>query len=300
MTALVRAGVALHVAHTNADVADPGVSDALADRAGADRPPAAAAAGRRPAGQAGHLRPRGRRRAGRRRAGRGRGRPARRLRAVRVHLGGHRHVHPAGRGRPRDRPGGPARAGGRDPDRDGARPAPAYGRGGGAAISPPLRGAGLRPGRAGGPGRAPRSRPGRHLGARRDPAPTSPSRSRPRCRPPRAGCGSAATRTGRSARWPCAGERATTSSTQVRAAGVDAYVTADLRHHPASEALEHGGPGLVDVSHWASEWPWLADCGAAAPRRARRAGGYGGDARLDSRDRSVDRPQRPHRARSPR
>jgi putative NIF3 family GTP cyclohydrolase 1 type 2 len=47
---------------------------------------------------------------------------------------------------------------------------------------------------------------------------------------------------------------------QVRAAGVDAYVTADLRHHPASEALEHGGPGLVDVSHWASEWPWLADC----------------------------------------
>src|SRR4051794_35417149 len=30
VTALVRAGVALHVAHTNADVADPGVSDALA------------------------------------------------------------------------------------------------------------------------------------------------------------------------------------------------------------------------------------------------------------------------------
>jgi dinuclear metal center YbgI/SA1388 family protein len=46
----------------------------------------------------------------------------------------------------------------------------------------------------------------------------------------------------------------------VRAAGVDAYLTADLRHHPASEALEHGGPGLLDVSHWASEWPWLADC----------------------------------------
>ena len=47
VTALVRAGVALHVAHTNADVADPGVSDALADRARADRPPAAAAAARR-------------------------------------------------------------------------------------------------------------------------------------------------------------------------------------------------------------------------------------------------------------
>jgi dinuclear metal center YbgI/SA1388 family protein len=41
-------------------------------------------------------------------------------------------------------------------------------------------------------------------------------------------------------------------------AGVDAFVTADLRHHPASEALDDGGPALVNVSHWASEWPWLA------------------------------------------
>jgi dinuclear metal center YbgI/SA1388 family protein len=41
-------------------------------------------------------------------------------------------------------------------------------------------------------------------------------------------------------------------------AGVDAYVTADLRHHPAGEHLEPGGdqPALVDVAHWASEWPW--------------------------------------------
>ncbi len=44
-----------------------------------------------------------------------------------------------------------------------------------------------------------------------------------------------------------------------RAAGVDAYVTADLRHHPASEAIETGPPALVDVPHWASEWPWLND-----------------------------------------
>ena len=48
----------------------------------------------------------------------------------------------------------------------------------------------------------------------------------------------------------------------VRAAGVDAYVTADLRHHPASEAMEDarfgGGPALVDVAHFASEWPWLS------------------------------------------
>jgi putative NIF3 family GTP cyclohydrolase 1 type 2 len=41
------------------------------------------------------------------------------------------------------------------------------------------------------------------------------------------------------------------------AAGVDAYVTADLRHHPASEhVLRPGAPALVDVAHWASEWPW--------------------------------------------
>ena len=40
-------------------------------------------------------------------------------------------------------------------------------------------------------------------------------------------------------------------------AGVDVYVTADLRHHPASEALHERGPALVNVSHWASEWPWL-------------------------------------------
>lgn len=50
----------------------------------------------------------------------------------------------------------------------------------------------------------------------------------------------------------------------VRAAGVDAYVTSDLRHHPASEARERalfegaGTPALVDTAHFASEWPWLA------------------------------------------
>ncbi|MEO7980652.1 MAG: Nif3-like dinuclear metal center hexameric protein [Sporichthyaceae bacterium] len=57
----------------------------------------------------------------------------------------------------------------------------------------------------------------------------------------------------------------------VRSAGADAYVTADLRHHPASEALEQGCPGLVDVSHWASEWPWLADCAQLLGERLRAA-----------------------------
>ncbi|WP_020496446.1 Nif3-like dinuclear metal center hexameric protein [Sciscionella marina] len=41
--------------------------------------------------------------------------------------------------------------------------------------------------------------------------------------------------------------------------GVDAYVTADLRHHPVAEHLAvPGAPALVDVAHWASEWPWCA------------------------------------------
>jgi dinuclear metal center YbgI/SA1388 family protein len=40
-------------------------------------------------------------------------------------------------------------------------------------------------------------------------------------------------------------------------AGVDAYLCADLRHHPAGEHLADGGPALIDVAHWASERPWL-------------------------------------------
>ncbi len=43
-----------------------------------------------------------------------------------------------------------------------------------------------------------------------------------------------------------------------RAAGVDCYVTGDLRHHPAQDFLAHAGaPVLVDVPHWAAEWTWL-------------------------------------------
>lgn len=44
----------------------------------------------------------------------------------------------------------------------------------------------------------------------------------------------------------------------VGALGADVYVTADLRHHPADEHLRKGGPALVDVAHWASEQPWCA------------------------------------------
>ncbi|NUL47953.1 Nif3-like dinuclear metal center hexameric protein [Cellulosimicrobium funkei] len=49
---------------------------------------------------------------------------------------------------------------------------------------------------------------------------------------------------------------------EVRAAAADVYVTADLRHHPASELREAarltgGRPYLVEVSHFGSEWLWL-------------------------------------------
>ncbi len=43
----------------------------------------------------------------------------------------------------------------------------------------------------------------------------------------------------------------------VLASDADVYVTSDLRHHRAAEFLEHGGPALVDVAHWAAEWTWL-------------------------------------------
>lgn len=45
--------------------------------------------------------------------------------------------------------------------------------------------------------------------------------------------------------------------TDAAAAGVDAFLTADLRHHPASEHLAGGGPALIDAAHWATERPWL-------------------------------------------
>jgi dinuclear metal center YbgI/SA1388 family protein len=52
-----------------------------------------------------------------------------------------------------------------------------------------------------------------------------------------------------------------------RAAGVQAYLTADLRHHPADEHRRASEVGLVDVAHWASEYPWCSQ--AAGLLRAR-------------------------------
>jgi dinuclear metal center YbgI/SA1388 family protein len=40
------------------------------------------------------------------------------------------------------------------------------------------------------------------------------------------------------------------------ASDVQAYVTADLRHHPADEHGRASNVALIDVAHWASEFPW--------------------------------------------
>lgn len=41
----------------------------------------------------------------------------------------------------------------------------------------------------------------------------------------------------------------------------DVFITSDMRHHPASEFVEHskivGGPSLINISHFAAEWVWL-------------------------------------------
>lgn len=58
------------------------------------------------------------------------------------------------------------------------------------------------------------------------------------------------------------------------AAGVDVFVTADLRHHPASDARararsSQGRPFLIDLAHYASEWSWLADAAREVGEKAR-------------------------------
>lgn len=59
---------------------------------------------------------------------------------------------------------------------------------------------------------------------------------------------------------------------QVRACGVDAYVTADLRHHPASEAREQSPLALVDAAHFATEWPWCEQAAAQLDALSERHG----------------------------
>ncbi|MEU8933258.1 Nif3-like dinuclear metal center hexameric protein [Streptomyces sp. NPDC048409] len=63
----------------------------------------------------------------------------------------------------------------------------------------------------------------------------------------------------------------------VRAAGVDAFLTADLRHHPASEVVAHSPLALLDAAHWATEWPW---CELAAAQLDEISDRHGWDLRV--------------------
>ncbi|OEV02505.1 Nif3-like dinuclear metal center hexameric protein [Streptomyces oceani] len=80
----------------------------------------------------------------------------------------------------------------------------------------------------------------------------------------------------------------------VRAADVDAYVTADLRHHPASEAREHSPLALLDAAHFATEWPW---CEQAAAQLDALSDRYGWDLRTHV-SRTVTDPWTAHAASS--
>ena len=56
------------------------------------------------------------------------------------------------------------------------------------------------------------------------------------------------------------------------ASGADVYVTSDLRHHRAGEHLAAGGCPLIDVPHWAAEWMWLPQAARLLEQDAARAG----------------------------
>ena len=80
----------------------------------------------------------------------------------------------------------------------------------------------------------------------------------------------------------------------VRRTDADVYVTSDLRHHPASEFLEQGGPALVDVAHWAAEWTWLP----VVARRVTEAMGDTVETRVSTLCTDPWNPRRPHRRRA--
>lgn len=60
----------------------------------------------------------------------------------------------------------------------------------------------------------------------------------------------------------------------VRAADVDVYVTSDLRHHPVDEHLRAGGCPVIDVAHWAGEFPWCDQAREILDRRFAAAGDW--------------------------
>jgi dinuclear metal center YbgI/SA1388 family protein len=65
------------------------------------------------------------------------------------------------------------------------------------------------------------------------------------------------------------------------AAGVDVVVTSDLKHHGVLDLVEAGGPAVVDVAHFASEWPWVPAY-ASLLHRDLQARGYDVDVHFSS------------------
>lgn len=59
----------------------------------------------------------------------------------------------------------------------------------------------------------------------------------------------------------CGGSGGSLAETAARL-GADVLVTSDLKHHSTSEAVADLGIGLVDAAHWATEAPWLDDAAA--------------------------------------
>lgn len=48
------------------------------------------------------------------------------------------------------------------------------------------------------------------------------------------------------------------------AADVDVYLTSDLRHHVVGDFVAVSGrPAVVEVAHWAGEWPWVPTAASA-------------------------------------
>ena len=59
---------------------------------------------------------------------------------------------------------------------------------------------------------------------------------------------------------------------RAREAGADVFLTADLRHHPASAHLADGRPYLLCGTHWATEWVGLPPLAQRLEEDARSCG----------------------------
>jgi hypothetical protein len=69
----------------------------------------------------------------------------------------------------------------------------------------------------------------------------------------------------------CGGSGGSLAETAARL-GADVLVTSDLKHHATSEAVADLGIGLIDAAHWATEAPWLDDAAALLASDSAAAG----------------------------